>query len=261
MRIDTHATAAARPNTSTLKLATYNVLFQTRPDQTKADLKKLMAQNGVIHLQEFDAKHHALLPWIRQQGWGVVLPKGSAEPVLFDKSRYDLLDSGDKKLNDPVQLPGRGHYPARHAVWARLKDKKTGADFTSISVHTIAHDLGPKKTPRFDAIKRQQFKELTQLADRFDAKGPVLIGGDLNAQPGRKIWPAKQLKQAGLVSNWTELGMKGVIGTHGKNHIDNVLTEKDQRKNLKLESQHVVKGLHSDHRALEVRYRLENPSR
>jgi hypothetical protein len=97
--------------------------------------------------------------------------------------------------------------------------------FTTVSVHTIAHNRGPKITPKVDAIARHQFRVLGELAQKASGHGPVLIGGDLNTQPGRQqTWPGKILKNAKLESNWQQLGTKGVgPGTHGHSFIDQFL--------------------------------------
>jgi endonuclease/exonuclease/phosphatase (EEP) superfamily protein YafD len=246
-----------RRDHSTLKIATYNVLFKTNPAQTKADLSRLMEHNGVLNLQEFTPNHQAVIPWAHSKGWGAFHPKGTEAAVMWDREKYAMEKAGSVKLNEGTDLAGR-HYPAHRATWVRLRDRATGEVFTTVSVHTIAHNRGPKITPKVDAIARHQFRVLGELAQKASGHGPVLIGGDLNTQPGRQLtWPGKILKNAKLESNWQQLGTKGVgPGTHGHSFIDQFLTLKPMRKDLKLMSHDIVRGLHSDHNALRAKYRL-----
>lgn len=245
---------------SALKIATYNVLFKTSPAQTRADLARLMEHNGVLNLQEFSPSHRSVLEWAHQKGWGSFHPKGTEEPVLWDREKYKMEDAGSVKLNDAVDhlAPSGRHYPEHRATWVRLRDRATGEVFTTVSVHTIAHNRGPRLTPRVDAIARHQFRALGELAQKQSAHGPVLIGGDLNTQPGRQTtWPGKILKSAKLESNWQQLGTKGEgPGTHGHSFIDQFLTLRPMRSELKLVSHDIVTGLHSDHHALRAKYRL-----
>ncbi|MBK7862669.1 MAG: endonuclease/exonuclease/phosphatase family protein [Archangiaceae bacterium] len=251
-----------RGGSSRLQIATYNVLFKTSDAETRQDLSRLMKRNGVINLQEFDASHRDLFKWIDQKGWGhKSLRGGTQEPIIWDRRKYKLVDSGSRKLNDTVEhLPGRGLYPSHRATWVRLEDKKTGKVFTTVSVHTIAHNRGAHVTPRVDRISKHQFRELAQLTADLKKHGPVVIGGDLNAAPNRPAtWPREILKHAHLRSNWSELGTGGVGkgGTHGKSFIDNFLTLTTMRDRLKLLSHRIVRGLHSDHNAVEADYRLK----
>jgi endonuclease/exonuclease/phosphatase family metal-dependent hydrolase len=254
--------AVHTPKSSKLEIATYNVLFSTTDKQTKEDLSRLMRRNGVINLQEFDASHRDLFEWMKAQGWGHA--HGHAEDaIVWDKSKYKLVDSGSHKLNDPVDgINARGHYPARRANWVRLEDKRTGQVFNTVTVHTIAHNRGAKLTPRVDRVARHQFRELAKLSERLAKHGPVIIGGDLNADTrAKRTWPGEILKDASLRSNWQQLGTDGVgrRGTHGSRFIDHFLTRSDMRDQLKLKSHDIVRKMHSDHDALEATYRLKAP--
>ncbi|MDP2272267.1 MAG: hypothetical protein Q8K32_16140 [Archangium sp.] len=264
MRLTANTSSAARrepPRASRLKIATYNVLFKTSDAQTKEDLSRLMRRNGVINLQEFNAGHRDLFTWIGNQGWGHVSAKGWAEePIIWDRRKYQKVDSGQHRINDAVDgIAGRKTYPAHNATWVRLKDRKTGKVFTTVSVHTIAHNRGPKLTPLVDRVSKHQFSELAKLTERLSKHGPVIIGGDLNTSPSRGTWPRKILEAAHLRSNWQQLGRKGLGpgGTHGPSFIDHFLTQTTMKDKLKLLSHDIVRGGHSDHNAVEADYRLK----
>ncbi|MBX5483807.1 MAG: endonuclease/exonuclease/phosphatase family protein [Myxococcaceae bacterium] len=246
---------------STLTIGTYNILFKTTLKQNREDLARLIKQTGVINLQEFTPEHNKLFAWLKEQGWGHYHAPHTGEPVIWDKRKYELVAAGTKKLNDAVDNlgPTHRHYTAHRATWVRLRDKRTGKVFTTVSVHTIAHNRGPKKTPRTDAIERHQFRELAELTAKLKKHGPVIIGGDLNSTPRHAAtWPKKILRSAHLRSNWSELGMKGVgEGTHGRRFIDHFLTLTTMRDRLKLLKHRIVYGLHSDHNAVIGKYRLK----
>lgn len=254
-------TSAPKPKGARLEVATYNVLYKTSDAQTKADLTRLMKRNGVINLQEFDQGHHDLLKWVERQGWGHFNAKhGPQEVILWDRSKYKLLASGGHHLNDTEKnlAPHGRTYPGRAASWVRLEDRATGHTFHSISVHAIAHSRGPKATPRVDAISKQQFRELAALTEKLSKHGPVILAGDFNTSMGRNTWPKRILENAGLRSNWQQLGTKnaGAPGTHGNHFIDHFFTLKSTRDELKLEDHRILRGLHSDHRAVEADYFL-----
>ena len=267
MPLNTVSAAAAGPRPvadakrgSHLHIATYNVLYSTTVAQTKADLTRLMKHNGVINLQEFDPPHGQLFDWVKAQGWGHYHAPHTGEPILWDKSKYALVDAGSKKLNETQHDMFDTHrtYPAHRATWVQLRDRRTGKVFTTVSVHTIAHNRGPKATPRIDRIEWHQFRELAELTERLSKRGPVIIGGDLNAEPShQKTWPGQILKAAHLKSNWQWLGEKGVgPGTHAGHFIDHFLTLTTMKDDLKLLKHHIVYGLHSDHNAVVGNYWL-----
>lgn len=82
---------------------------------------------------------------------------------------------GDGKANDLVlALQNRGY------VSARLKDTQTGKSFSVVNTH-IAYK---------DEQRRQQTPQLLEVLKKAEAKGPVILTGDVNVEapaPGRKL--------------------------------------------------------------------------
>lgn len=259
------AEKAPRRRSSRLEVASYNVLYTTSDAQTKEDLSRLMKRNGVINLQEFDASHRNLFKWVHDQGWGHFSAKvgWAQEPIIWDKKKYELVDGGAHRINEPVKDLGGRDYPAHKATWVRLKDKATGQVFSTISVHAIAHNRGPRKTPAVNAVSKHQFRELAALTRRLSKHGPVILAGDLNTSAGRNTWPREILRDAHLRSNWQWLGRDGVGpgGTHGPSFIDHLLTLTTKKKELELLSHDILHGMHSDHDAVEADYRLRQGPR
>lgn len=115
----------------------------------------------------------------------------STQPILFRRDRLELLDQGWFFFSEtPGVIYSRtfnGSYPA-FASWARFRDRKGGAVFRVVNVHT---DFG-------SASNRLRSVELTasRVGPWIAAGETVFLAGDLNARLGSRA--VEILEAAGL---------------------------------------------------------------
>jgi endonuclease/exonuclease/phosphatase family metal-dependent hydrolase len=103
---------------------------------------------------------------------------GEYSPIMFKKSRFDLLDSGQYWLSPtPEVVASKGWDAAlpRIVTWVRLKEKPTG---TAILVFNTHWDhVG-------NVARVESAKLMRRLMEqkRGDAKEPVVVTGDFNSE-------------------------------------------------------------------------------
>lgn len=127
-----------------------------------ADLKARLPQYGVIGLGREDG-----------------VAKGEYEPVFFKKDRYELVDSGHFWLSQTPEVKGSLGWDGacvRMASWARLRDRRSGAELLAMNTH-LDH-VGPE-------ARRQGAILLLQRIDSITGGGkiPVVVTGDFNSKP------------------------------------------------------------------------------
>lgn len=98
--------------------------------------------------------------------------------VAWRKSRFELLDKGEFWLSptpDTAYSIGfaKGMQFPRLVVWARLKDKASGREFSFANTHF------DNNTPSQDLSAPLSLERLAPLA----AKGPLIFCGDFNSTP------------------------------------------------------------------------------
>jgi endonuclease/exonuclease/phosphatase (EEP) superfamily protein YafD len=190
--------------TGDLRLGTYNVLFSSDNNGTKADLAKLFTKADVLALTEFVGEKRQLQAWIEEQGWGVSGNAGDSA-VLWNKAKYKRTDQGSRKLNDKVP-PGPGK--DRFANWTRLQDVNTGKEFVQVAAHTSI----PKAS--FNAARSEQFANLTKLVEELKGGGtPVFVSGDFNADSGKAKYNGASNFGFGLNHTRSKQGTIGSVGT------------------------------------------------
>ena len=133
-----------------------------------------------------ESRENLALDWLleRNPGYGAaasgdpaVIP--STQPIFYRTDRLDLLDQGWFFFSDtPDVIYSRtynGSYPA-FASWARFRDRRTGAAFRVINVHTDY------------ASRTNRLRSIALVAGRaapwLQAGETVLVAGDLNARLG-----------------------------------------------------------------------------
>ena len=102
--------------------------------------------------------------------------KGEACPILYNKVKYKLLDSGTFWLSETPETPSFGWDAAckRICTWVKLRNRLTGAVYAHVNTH-------------FDHVgKVAVVKEAEMLVDFIErelAGIPVVFTADLNATP------------------------------------------------------------------------------
>ncbi len=103
----------------------------------------------------------------------------STQPILYRKSRLDVLDQGwffFSETPDVIYSPTfNGSYPA-FAAWAAFEDRGTGAVFRVVNIHTDFSSW----------TNRRKSMELVRerIAPWVEAKETIFVVGDFNARSG-----------------------------------------------------------------------------
>ncbi len=97
-------------------------------------------------------------------------------PVLFDSSRYILLNAGTYWLSETPLIGGSKSWDtarARHVNWVRLKDKISEKEFRVINLH-LDHIS--------ETARQQQVKLALQECNQYQNDFPQFLAGDFNAK-------------------------------------------------------------------------------
>ena len=102
--------------------------------------------------------------------------------VFYDKTVYDLLDSGTIWLSETPNKPGSKSYASsfpRIATWATLQHKQTGLVYTHLNTH-LDHLL--------EYTREKQAEVLVRQIETLQQAGPVVCTGDFNTEEGARAY-------------------------------------------------------------------------
>jgi endonuclease/exonuclease/phosphatase family metal-dependent hydrolase len=101
---------------------------------------------------------------------------GEFSAILYRRDRLDLLASGTFWLSPTPDTPGSKGWDTaieRIATWARFRDRRSGCELLHLNTH-FDH-IGEEARRESARLIRQRLRSL--------ATGPVIVTGDLNADP------------------------------------------------------------------------------
>lgn len=116
---------------------------------------------------------------------------GEYSPVFYKSDRFVLIESGTTWLSNTPNVPGSVGWDAaleRIVSWAKLGDKNTGDTMVVMNTH---FDHVGQKARENSAIL------MLELAERLAPGSPLIILGDLNADPENPAY--KRFISAGLI--------------------------------------------------------------
>lgn len=129
---------------------------------------------------------HQLMALLPDYGWygvcwgtGENKGKGSLDPILYRKSRYELIDASYFFLSqspDTCSMGWDARYP-RGTTWVRLRDKQTGQHFYFFNTHFDYH--GTDSREKSAALLIEKIKEIV-------GDFPFIVTGDFNIFPGMR---------------------------------------------------------------------------
>jgi exonuclease III len=241
-----------------IDIITYNIRHGLTQSKVDEDLLKLSNLQG-NHYKAFQEIHgtrrsDALEDFFTYSGFGVVrhvrIPGDYKTPIVYDKERKVLLDSGTEFLCPPMGEEGSGPATAvdKRATWARFEDLTSGNQEVVINCHL------PPSPHIFQRglLHKEAVDNLTTLAKNLRNKheADVLICGDMNTDyystKGKSRF--QPLMSAGFAANWTQFPKDIPTFPKHNSYIDWVIA------NIIPKSQGVMLGYNSDHRPLRVRY-------
>ncbi len=129
---------------------------------------------------------HELMEFLPDYGWYGVCwgseedkRKGSLDPILYRKSRYELIDASYfflSELPDSCSMGWDARYP-RGTTWVKLRDKQTGGDFYFFNTHFDYH--GTQSREKSAALLIKKIEEIV-------GEEPFIVTGDFNIFPGMR---------------------------------------------------------------------------
>lgn len=173
-----------------LKVATYNLRLDTKTDSLNAWPYRKDAVNALIAFHDFDVvgTQEGFLHQLQDicQGTGYAYTGsgrddgkegGEHSAIIYKKSKFTILDSGDFWLSENPDEPGKGWDATccnRICSWAKFSDKTDGAEFYFFSVH-FDHE---------GVVAREESGKLMVRKIKEIAKDyPVICTGDFNSTP------------------------------------------------------------------------------
>lgn len=242
------------------QVATANVKAQTIGLKGAEAIVRDLIDAGadLVGLQEWGASRAPVLNALDRDDWGHA---GQRRPVLFDRARYDLLQTFIVTLVPAGRVnavPGkRGKAGAVVVRVARLYDRKLAAGVTVLNYHLPAASSKrghPRRTlrGRRHADAALALSMLWRDERRRPGVAQVFALGDSN-QDARAALAEKhprslnrRMSQAGATTCW--LGNMPETGTHGHRVIDEVYTHQPALRVRQLRNA-------SDHDAVLATYR------
>ena len=107
--------------------------------------------------------------------WEGKLGGDQAEPILFKKAKYTLLDSGFFWLSETPDRPSKSYDSDADygdiSSWVQLKDKTTGSEFFAYCTH-----FSPSGTD----VKILGMRQYLEICRAMDEDAYAFIGGDFN---------------------------------------------------------------------------------
>lgn len=214
-----------------------------------------MPQAAVVHDVRRAAKQGDIIGWqeigparyrdaIRDlDGFGHFMPRGLETPISWRKDKFELLDSGVKKMHGGLA----GVSPHRQVAWVKLRNKDTGEVMVHMNTHLVSGAWNSKKQPTDPWRQRMWNKHIDgmeRMIERFERQGhPVTISGDFNRNQFR-VFGNDVRYDSGLHAN-----------THGRSTLDYVMSTR--HRDLDKVRTRVDTGFRSDHNAVIVRYDLD----
>jgi len=103
---------------------------------------------------------------------------GEFNPVFYNKSRFNLLESGTFWLSETPELPGSLGWFAklpRIATWVKLLDRATGKEFFVFNTH-LDHQS--------QQARKNGAELILAMINQMVGETPVVLAGDFNDRPG-----------------------------------------------------------------------------
>lgn len=208
-------------NSSTLKVATYNIRYDAAADQAtgnpwdtrKEPLSRLIISHGfdLIGTQEGSQRQMeellVLMPGFEQVEVGYGGKDGHLHTcaILYKTALFELLDSGVFWLSETTDIPSVGWDATDRRVcqWTKMKDKKSGKSFYFFNAHFYW---------RNEVARRESGPLLVRKIQEIAGTYPVLVVGDFNSEPNSS--QVKAMKAVLADSYETSVnGTKGKVGT------------------------------------------------
>ncbi len=204
----------------TLRVASYNVRLGTADDGVNAWPNRKEMMKDLIRYHNFDIfgtqegydfqlKAICELDDYAYTGHGRDDGKDGGEhsAIIYKKSRFTLLASGDFWLSETPDIPGKGWDAQccnRICSWGKFKDKKTKKEFYFFNVHVDHEGV---------VARKESGKLMVRKIQEIAGKTPAICTGDFNSTPETEQIKTMQtiLNDSYLISSQKPYGPVGTF--------------------------------------------------
>lgn len=162
-----------------IRSGAWNAHWPFTANQQMHDVLRMMGGKFAADVVSASEVQRDLASKIRAAGYGIYVEKsGYDDAVIWDKSKYDAVDTLTRRLNKNSTTYG-GMANVRDAAAVLLRDKETGQEFWQVAVHLAPKKQGTKAQQR--RVQAEQIIQLNRLVHQLAKDGvPVIVGGDFN---------------------------------------------------------------------------------
>ena len=173
---------------------------------------------------------------------------GEYSAILYDKTKFDLLEFGTFGLSEKPDVPGVKSWGSafpRIATWGLFRVRQTGKKFLFYNTH-LDHISNLARVNGIHLI-------MDHVNKRKEVSLPVILTGDFNARPDSSVYKTatQYLKDAAKISVTKPLGPNGTYhGFKGKVliYIDYIFVSNHVRvKSFKVDDTRIDGKYPSDH--------------
>jgi endonuclease/exonuclease/phosphatase family metal-dependent hydrolase len=128
-------------------------------------------------------------------------------PIMFLKSRYDLISAGTYWLSESPLIGGSKSWDtarARHANWVRLMDKKGGTHFRVVNTH-LDH--------LSQNAREKQIALIIEETEQYQASFPQILTGDFNEDSTNPV--ISMIRNSGWTDSYVQVHGEGEPGFTG----------------------------------------------
>lgn len=175
-------------------------------------------------------------------------------PVVWNTARWNMVETGTYLISNRMRPPGskkKFELGLRYANWVTVQSN-TGQTMSVVSTH-----FSPEGGYT-EGITAPSFRRLGQLVAQLRARGPVLVGGDMNTNyKNPDDYPRAVVAEAGLTPTYDVLGTALPTGVYRNATIDYVFVAAAHQFEV---HRHFVTTVNSDHRLLTADVALTGAS-
>lgn len=202
-----------------LRIATYNIRFDHKPDTTNAWEKRKDPMIGLIQYHNMDiigtqeGLHHQLEDLKSGLGFPYVgvarddgKQKGEYSAIFYNSSKFSVIETNTFWLSDSPDKPSVGWDAAmeRICTWALFEQKENGRRFYVFNVHY--DHVGQKAREQSSRLLMEDIKSKT-------GKYPVILLGDFNVEDDNPAY--KHITDSGIFSDAKLVSKSKPYGTDG----------------------------------------------
>lgn len=229
----------------TIRIVQANIKSGMGEAKTKADIRAVFRQKpDFVTYNEMTYRPDG---WLVPAGYAMHRTSGpytGETPVVWNTARWSMVDQGTFQISNRMRSAGSKktfELGLRYANWVTVQST-TGQTLSVVSTH-FAPEYGYT-----EGITAPSFRRLGVLVQELKARGPVLVGGDMNTNYKNSAdYPRNTVASVGLTPTYDVAGAALPTGMYRNATIDYVFMAPVSSFTLQRQ---FVTTVNSDHRLL-----------